>query len=89
MPEGTVMPDWYQARVVGLFALVQEALVAVMQTEPSKVPDKLTTAIWSGVHGVCVLSVNRQLNLVADDHTSHDIIDTLLAQPGVYGASRP
>ncbi len=74
------MPPWYQAKIHGLFSLVRGALADLRQVDEEALTWNETTAVWSAVHGVCVLSINQQLNLLNADYTTADVIETLIDQ---------
>lgn len=67
MPEGETVPDWYHDKIVHIFEIVESALQPYQRSH-SKDDIKLAArVIWSGVHGICILSMTRKLNLVGND----------------------
>ena len=62
------MPDWYQQKIQDVFLIV-EALFQRLNPEQSEQQARLAaTALWSGVHGVCVLSLNGSLGRVGSEN---------------------
>jgi AcrR family transcriptional regulator len=61
MRNGIAVPDWYQAQTGKLFELVEQQLVRLCpQKKPTEV-QLAARAIWSAVHGVCLLAVTGKL----------------------------
>lgn len=59
----TPLPDWYRGRVVALFGRV-EAQLAALAPERSREECALAArALWSGVHGVCLLALGDKLDI--------------------------
>lgn len=61
LPEGKVVPAWFQERIERLFGLVEEPL---RKLDPDKSGDEVrlaTNALWSGIHGACTLSLSGSL----------------------------
>jgi AcrR family transcriptional regulator len=62
------VPDWYQQKIQEVFLIV-EALFQRLNPEQSEQQARLAaTALWSGVHGVCVLSLNGSLGRVGSEN---------------------
>lgn len=58
------IPDWYQEKINRLFAIVEDLCQAIMPTQNPEQIRMASRALWSGVHGVCVLSLNGSLGRV-------------------------
>lgn len=61
LPRGYLMPDWYQARIDALFALVENALRALAPKRSRQSIQLASRALFSGVHGVCILHTGNKL----------------------------
>ncbi len=61
-----LLPDWYAAAVQDLFALLEQPLKAWLgeKNADADAIQTATQALWSGVHGICVLSLSGKLNVV-------------------------
>ena len=64
MPEDQPLPDSFTAKVAGMFELVQQQLALLC---PRRSPADITLAaraLWSGVHGICILGFDQKLEMV-------------------------
>lgn len=61
MPEGTSAPKANLLRVARIFELAEQTLSGAMPHLPADQLRASTTALWSGVHGICVLAVTGKL----------------------------
>lgn len=55
------VPAWYQQKVDQLLAIVEVACQACLPGQSQEQVHLAARALWSGVHGVCVLSLNGSL----------------------------
>lgn len=63
MRKGAAVPPWYQLQTTRLFDLVEQQLARMC---PQKTPEDVqlaARAVWSAVHGVCLLAVTGKLNV--------------------------
>ncbi|MBQ0753914.1 MAG: TetR/AcrR family transcriptional regulator [Gammaproteobacteria bacterium] len=63
MRNGVAVPSWYQAQTAKLFGLVEQQLVRMCPQKKSVEIQLAARAVWSAVHGVCLLSVTGKLNV--------------------------
>lgn len=63
MRNGVAVPSWYQLQTAKLFDLVEQQLVRMSPNKDSTEIQLAARAIWSAVHGVCLLSVTGKLNV--------------------------
>jgi len=61
LPQGYVMPDWYQARIDALFSLIENGLRAMAPKRSRQSVQLASRALWSGVHGICILHTGDKL----------------------------
>lgn len=74
LPEHVALPDWYQSRVDDLFSKVGE-LFSKLKPEQSPREIKLAArALWSGIHGICILSLNGKLDAVGVKDVENSVI---------------
>jgi AcrR family transcriptional regulator len=68
------IPDWYQAKVDQAFSKV-EALLGPLapETDQSEVKSA-ARALWSGVHGICILSLTDTLDVVGVKNVEKRIV---------------
>ena len=57
LPADAEIPDWYQEKVDNVFALVEERFAELAPELSEDLRKRATRTLWSGVHGICVLSV--------------------------------
>ncbi len=77
LPVGDALPDWYLEKVNRFFRLVQTSLASLA---PRRDPDELALAaqaLWSGVHGVCILGLDDKLD-VAGHRSLQEVADSLI-----------
>jgi AcrR family transcriptional regulator len=78
LPEGQKAPPTYAGHTAAIFALVSQRLrEAGAGAELSS--DELATALWGGVHGICMLAVTGKLQ-VATHASVQRLLDVLLDQ---------
>ncbi len=76
------IPEWYQKRINSLFQRVENQFAKLI---PNHSPDQnalAARALWSGVHGNCVLALTGKLDVVGVEdveNTSDLLIDNFLA----------
>lgn len=90
LPAGEPLPDWYLEKVSRFFRLVQDCLAPLA---PRRTPDQLSLAaqaLWSGVHGVCILGLDDKLE-VAGRRSLREVADSLIRHylAGFIGRRRP
>lgn len=76
LPETVAGPDYIDARIEQLVALIMAPLARASHAEG----DALNTAaqaLWSGVHGICILTLTDKLHMVggrATEHLTDDLV---------------
>jgi len=58
------VPDWYKQKVDYVFSLVEAQFKALPSAHSEEQNCIAARALWSGVHGVCILSLTGKLDLV-------------------------
>jgi AcrR family transcriptional regulator len=67
LAENEVKPDWYQQKIDTIFSLVEsqfQSLSAMHSDEQGKLAAR---ALWSGVHGICILTLSGKTDLIGND----------------------
>ncbi len=77
MPQGQALPGWFEARIARLFALVEEQLGRLGLKLDRQGLKLAASTLWSGVHGVCDLSVGDKLSL-SGNTKPEELIDSLI-----------
>lgn len=64
LPDNEEIPDWYQAKVDQAFVKVEKLLGQLAPGANQLKTRSAARAIWSGVHGICILSLTATLDNV-------------------------
>jgi AcrR family transcriptional regulator len=75
LPAGQPLPSWYATKIAAMFTLVEDALRS-LSTGPIHGDVTIAArALWSGVHGICILDRTGRLGPVA----AKGLVDSLVA----------
>ncbi|MES9876390.1 MAG: TetR/AcrR family transcriptional regulator [Candidatus Sedimenticola sp. PURPLELP] len=61
LPEGESAPAWFQEKIERLFSLVEGQLGGLDERRSDKEVRLAAHALWSGIHGVCILGLSGSL----------------------------
>ncbi len=64
LAEAETIPDWYQEKVNHIFALVEIQFKRLSDSHSEEQSKQAARALWSGVHGICTLSLTGKLDLL-------------------------
>lgn len=78
LPDGQKAPPTYAGHTAAIFALVRQKLSEAGVGDETSV-DEIATALWGGVHGICMLAVTGKLQ-VATQASVQRLLDVLLDQ---------
>jgi len=78
MPEGESVPDSFKERVARMFALVQNHLQHLSGQRTEAQLELAAQALWSGVHGVCILGLDQKLQATSGGRSVQEVADSLL-----------
>lgn len=74
LPDHEKTPDWYQAKIDQAFLKI-ETLLEQLAPEPDQSDiQSAARALWSGVHGICVLSLTGTLDAVGVKKVENNIV---------------
>ena len=77
LPEGQHAPTWFQQHVTRLYELVEVELVKM--ADGKRIDSRLAaTALWSGVHGICVLGLNDKIDN-SNDKQIQQLVESLIS----------
>jgi AcrR family transcriptional regulator len=82
MPEGQTVPDSFTEKVARMFELVQHHLALLCPQRSTADIALAARALWSGIHGVCVLSLDRKLESIGGrsmQEVAGSLLDNYLA----------
>lgn len=77
------VPQWYQQKVQDMFAIVENLFQRLCPEYTKEQASLAAQALWSGVHGVCVLALNGNLGKVGTDNARATV--RLLVQNFIRG----
>ena len=77
------VPEWYQEKVQDMFLIVETPLQQLCPDQTKEQVSLATQALWSGVHGVCVLALNGSLGRAGSDNAQATV--RLLVQNFIRG----
>ncbi len=61
MSDDQETPEWLKEKVARMFALVEDRLTQLADHRSQTEIAQAARALWGGVHGICILAVNRTL----------------------------
>ncbi|HRD67878.1 MAG TPA: TetR/AcrR family transcriptional regulator [Candidatus Competibacter sp.] len=82
LPEGQTVTDPFTEKVARMFELVQHHLALLCPQRPAADIALAARALWSGIHGICVLSLDRKLESVGGrsmQEVAGSLLDNYLA----------
>ena len=82
LPADTQLPAWYQQKLEGLMARVEEALAPLFPAGKEADRQRAARVLWAGVHGITSLSTADKLSVVTTESAGRlidDLIGTYLA----------
>ena len=86
--EDAVSPAWYQQKVDALFKPLETQIKRLTPAASEQQTMRAARALWSGIHGVCILSLTGKLDAVGINDVENTI--TLLVENFLRGwASAP
>ncbi len=81
LSDGEPIPEWYAQKLSQLFLLLEDSLLPYVDNNSAQA-QKLGKVLWSGIHGIAVLSLSRKLEIVGTESAESlaaTLVDTLLA----------
>jgi len=76
LPEGQHPPTWFQTHIAQLYELVETQLEHLSNAK--RLDTHLAaTALWSGVHGICVLGLNDKIEN-SNEKLIQSLVDSLI-----------
>lgn len=63
LPPETPVPEWYVPKMRRFFALLEEMVLPYVDGKRKKAR-RAARVLWAGIHGICMLSLSRKLDLV-------------------------
>ncbi len=73
LPAGKTVPDWYRQKLDDIKALIEEALLPILQKKPD-LPNQVS-AFWAGIHGISALATSDKLPIAPADSAPEQVED--------------
>lgn len=77
-PQGQGMPEWFREKVVRMFWLVEVGLEPFARHHSPQAIAQAARALWSGVHGICILAITNKLDVAGVDSVQ-DLAQSLMS----------
>ena len=74
MSEDEVVPAWYQQKIDHVFSVVELQFKNLSTTHTEEQSQQATRALWSGIHGICTLSLTGKLDLVGVKNVENTVV---------------
>ncbi|MFK5950840.1 MAG: TetR/AcrR family transcriptional regulator [Methylococcales bacterium] len=68
------VPDWYQQKVNQIFKMVEIQFEQLSPSHTDEQSKQAARALWSGVHGICTLSLTGKLDLLGVDSIENTVV---------------
>jgi len=83
LTENETIPDWYQQKVNSIFKRVELQFQQLPSRHNEEQAQLAARALWSGVHGICTLSLSGKMDLLGIDSVENTV--TLLVENFIKG----
>ncbi len=77
-PQAQKMPEWFREKVARMFSLVESGLEPLAEHQSSQEIAQAARALWSGVHGICILAITGKLD-IAGVESVQDLTQSLMS----------
>ena len=74
LAEHEVIPDWYQEKIDTIFNVVEQQFQRLSISHSDYEHRLAARALWSGVHGICTLSLTGKMNLLGSDKVEESVV---------------
>lgn len=78
LPPGRDVPPWYQTKLEGLLARVEDALAPLLNDVDPQSRRRAARVLWAGVHGITSLATTDKLSIVSSE-AAPALVDDLVA----------
>lgn len=77
LPGGVETPSWYLNHIAKLFESIDQQFYSLGSAKAQAESVRAARALWSGVHGICILASTGKLNVVSGESVE-SVVDTLV-----------
>lgn len=64
VPQDDGIPEWYQEKVDNVFSRIEAQFAKLAPQCSAQQSKQAARALWSGIHGICILSLTGKLDVV-------------------------
>ncbi|HEY8219117.1 MAG TPA: TetR/AcrR family transcriptional regulator [Methylobacter sp.] len=82
-------PEWYQEKIKQMFSLVEAQFAQLAPDCSAQQGKQAAQALWSGVHGICSLSLVRELDVAAIKDVEDAVVLLVKSFIGGWVTGRP
>lgn len=82
-------PEWYQEKIKRIFSLVEVQFAQLAPDCSAQQGKQAAQALWSGVHGICSLSLAHELDAAAIEDVEDAVVLLVNSFIGGWVAGRP
>lgn len=61
------IPAWYKEKILQMFTIIEEVLKPLAPSRTEGEIEQAASALWAGVHGICMLGITQKLNCGGKD----------------------
>jgi len=80
-------PEWYRQKMDIIHSLIETQFAQLAPDKSAQQHTQAARALWSGIHGICMLSLSEDLDAATIDATEKDV--ALLVECFIRGWLRP
>ncbi len=60
--ENHQVPKWYNEKINSLYGVVEKSIRPLLSVKHQDQTKEIITVLWSGIHGICILSIKGKLD---------------------------
>jgi AcrR family transcriptional regulator len=77
LAENEQVPEWFQTKIDSVFSLIESQFNRLTSTYSEEKNKLAARSLWSGIHGICILSLSGKIDLLGTNHTE-DAVELLV-----------
>ena len=76
--DNIVLPKWYEDKIKTLHDIVLQPLKNILAIDNEEILNQYISVLWSGIHGICVLTSNGKLKRTTGTFKPNTLIDNFI-----------
>ncbi len=77
LAENEQVPEWFQIKIDSVFSLIESQFNRLTSSYSEEKNKLAARSLWSGIHGICTLSLSGKIDLLGTNHTE-DAVELLV-----------